>query len=145
MPTPPIETVLETCLYVDDLAAAHSFYTEVLGLRCVEFDAERHLFLDLEPGNLLLFLATSSERGGDVRGQEIPPHGARGPGHIAFMMSAEGLELWQATLRAQHIDIESVVDWPQGGRSIYFRDPAGNSLELAERRIWNVVEEEPAE
>jgi len=29
-------------------------------------------------------------------------------------------------------------EWPQGGRSIYFRDPAGNSLEFAEPRIWRL-------
>ncbi|MGN6582964.1 MAG: glyoxalase/bleomycin resistance/extradiol dioxygenase family protein, partial [Rhizobiaceae bacterium] len=25
-----------------------------------------------------------------------------------------------------------------GGRSIYFRDPAGNSIEFAEPRIWGL-------
>ena len=26
--------------------------------------------------------------------------------------------------------------WPNGARSIYFRDPAGNSIEIAEPRLW---------
>ena len=34
--------------------------------------------------------------------------------------------------------IEQEVDWPRGGRSFYFRDPAGNSLELATPRIWGL-------
>ena len=27
-------------------------------------------------------------------------------------------------------------DWPNGARSLYFRDPAGNSVEIAEPRLW---------
>jgi catechol 2,3-dioxygenase-like lactoylglutathione lyase family enzyme len=27
-------------------------------------------------------------------------------------------------------------DWPNGAHSMYFRDPAGNSLEIAERALW---------
>ena len=34
--------------------------------------------------------------------------------------------------------IESEVTWPGGGTSIYFRDPAGNCLELAPGRIWGL-------
>jgi catechol 2,3-dioxygenase-like lactoylglutathione lyase family enzyme len=34
--------------------------------------------------------------------------------------------------------IEAEVEWPKGGRSIYFRDPSGNSLEFAESKIWNL-------
>ncbi|MGO7704721.1 glyoxalase/bleomycin resistance/extradiol dioxygenase family protein, partial [Rhizobium ruizarguesonis] len=32
----------------------------------------------------------------------------------------------------------SEVHWPNGGRSIYFRYPAGNSLECAEAKIWGI-------
>jgi predicted enzyme related to lactoylglutathione lyase len=39
------------------------------------------------------------------------------------------------------VAIEKIVDWPGGGRSLYFRDPAGNSLELATPRIWGIGEE----
>lgn len=140
MEPPPLGPVLETCLYVDDLAAARSFYRDILGLRCLEFDRERHAFFDLEPGNLLLFRATASEVGGEVAGQTIPPHGARGPGHVAFTVAAELVDPWRAWLEASDVAIESEVDWPQGGRSLYFRDPAGNSLELAEARIWRPIE-----
>ena len=30
------------------------------------------------------------------------------------------------------------VTWPNGARSIYFRDPAGNSLECAEPGLWSI-------
>jgi catechol 2,3-dioxygenase-like lactoylglutathione lyase family enzyme len=39
---------------------------------------------------------------------------------------------------SEGVAVESEVAWPQGGRSIYFRDPAGNSLECAEARIWGI-------
>jgi len=34
--------------------------------------------------------------------------------------------------------IEADFTWPGGGRSIYFRDPAGNAIEFAEPRIWGL-------
>ncbi len=39
-------------------------------------------------------------------------------------------------LRDRGIELEREVDWPQGGRSIYVRDPAGNSVELVEGDLW---------
>jgi hypothetical protein len=36
------------------------------------------------------------------------------------------------------VAIESDFAWPGGGRSLYFRDPAGNSLEFAEPAIWHL-------
>jgi hypothetical protein len=37
------------------------------------------------------------------------------------------------------VAIEADFEWPKGGRSIYFRDPAGNSVEFAEPRIWGLA------
>jgi catechol 2,3-dioxygenase-like lactoylglutathione lyase family enzyme len=69
----------------------------------------------------------------------VPPHGAHGQGHLCFRAAADEIDEWAARLTAAGVDIESVVEWPKGGRSIYFRDPAGNSLEFAEARIWGMV------
>ncbi|NIP69415.1 MAG: glyoxalase/bleomycin resistance/extradiol dioxygenase family protein, partial [Planctomycetales bacterium] len=52
--------------------------------------------------------------------------------------SAEEIDGWVDHLTSHRVEIESAFDWPQGGRSIYFRDPAGNSLEFAEPRIWGL-------
>ena len=30
------------------------------------------------------------------------------------------------------------IHWPRGGASLYLRDPAGNSVELAPGKIWNL-------
>ena len=42
-------------------------------------------------------------------------------------------------LEAKGVAIEADFEWPGGGRSIYFRDPAGNCLEFAEPRIWKLA------
>jgi catechol 2,3-dioxygenase-like lactoylglutathione lyase family enzyme len=34
------------------------------------------------------------------------------------------------------VAIEADFRWPNGARSIYVRDPAGTSVELAERPLW---------
>jgi catechol 2,3-dioxygenase-like lactoylglutathione lyase family enzyme len=72
----------------------------------------------------------------EVDGAPIPMHGARGDGHLAFRVTEPELDAWRARLAEAGVAIESEVAWPGGGRSIYFRDPAGNSLELAMRELW---------
>jgi catechol 2,3-dioxygenase-like lactoylglutathione lyase family enzyme len=76
----------------------------------------------------------------------VPAHGAEGPGHACFAVAEDEMDGWKARLAAAGIAIEHEQDWPRGGRSFYFRDPAGNSLELATPRIWglpDVAEEVP--
>ena len=43
---------------------------------------------------------------------------------------------WLERLETLHIAIESRVDWPRGGHSIYFRDSDGRSVELATPGTW---------
>lgn len=127
------QRVLETCLYVDDLEAAEKFYGEVLGCELHSRMAGRHVFFRCGDGMLLLFRPQASEMGHESK---APAHGAYGPGHLAFAASAGELEEWMRRLQAAGVPIETVIEWPAGGRSFYFRDPAGNSLEFAEPRIW---------
>jgi catechol 2,3-dioxygenase-like lactoylglutathione lyase family enzyme len=56
--------------------------------------------------------------------------------HLAFAVTTETLAEWEDRLRLHGIEIESHVQWPGGGRSVYFRDPAGHSLELATPGTW---------
>jgi len=53
-------------------------------------------------------------------------------------INADEIAGWKAHLEAKKIAIESEFEWPQGGRSIYIRDPSGNSIEFAEPRIWGL-------
>ncbi len=127
--------VLETCLYVDDLGRAEAFYRDVLGLTVLARAPERHVFFRCEGAVFLLFDPdATAEADGD-----IPPHGARGPGHVAFAAAEDALPRWRAHLQAAGVEIEAEVAWPQGGRSLYFRDPDGNSIELASPRIWGLA------
>jgi catechol 2,3-dioxygenase-like lactoylglutathione lyase family enzyme len=70
----------------------------------------------------------------------VPPHGARGAGHVAFRVPAAALEAWRARLTAAGVAIEAEIAWPRGGRSLYVRDPAGNSVELGTAAIWGLPE-----
>lgn len=48
-------SVLESCLYVDDLEAAHAFYRQVIGLELFLRDPSRHLFFRCGEGMFLVF------------------------------------------------------------------------------------------
>ena len=131
--------ILESALYVSDLDEAERFYGEVLGLRRIAKVEGRHVFFRCGAGVLLLFNpeATREPPSADAR-LPVPPHGTKGEGHLCFAASAEELEEWRRHLQAAGVGIEAELEWPQGGRSIYFRDPFGNSLEFAEPRIWGL-------
>ena len=129
----PIDRVLETILYVDDLDAAERFYGEVLGLELDSRKDGRFVFFKCGPAMLLLF-----EPGAAATGRTVPAHGAHGPGHACFAVAEDALPAWRSRLTAAGVAIEQEVTWPRGGRSFYFRDPAGNSLELATPRIWGL-------
>jgi catechol 2,3-dioxygenase-like lactoylglutathione lyase family enzyme len=73
-----------------------------------------------------------------VKAGDVPTHGARGPGHVAFAVVEGDFDSWLTRLAEAEVKIEAAVDWPTGGRSIYFRDPAGNSVEFAPRNIWEI-------
>jgi hypothetical protein len=36
------------------------------------------------------------------------------------------------------VSIESVVTWPRGGTSLYFRDPNDHLLELITPGVWSI-------
>lgn len=54
----------------------------------------------------------------------------RRPGHFAFWIDAADVEAWQSRLESEGVALESVVTWPGGAKSLYFRDPDGNLVEL---------------
>ncbi|MEM9269351.1 MAG: lactoylglutathione lyase [Pseudomonadota bacterium] len=67
----------------------------------------------------------------------VPPHGATGPGHVAFgVKNSAELDQWKTRLEHHALDIEQEITWPNGARSLYLRDPAQNSVEIAETRLW---------
>jgi catechol 2,3-dioxygenase-like lactoylglutathione lyase family enzyme len=132
--------ILETVLYAKDLAATETFYRDVLGLEAFVSVAGRHLFYRCGDQMLLIFNpeATSIPPAPDAL--PVPPHGAEGPGHVCFRASAAEIDTWVSRLRSKGVAVEADFVWPGGGRSIYFRDPAGNCLEFAEPRIWKLAQ-----
>lgn len=137
--------ILESALYVTDLDAAVAFYGGVMGLEKIAAVANRHAFFKCGEGVLLLFNAEAT-RQPPAPGAKlpVPPHGASGQGHLCFAATAGEIDGWKARLEAAGVTVEADFHWPakkgqeKGGRSIYFRDPSGNSLEFAEPKIWDL-------
>lgn len=131
--------ILESALYVTDLDAAESFYGGILGLERIAKVGGRHVFFRCGSGVILLFNAEATKipPPSDAR-LPVPPHGTVGQGHLCFAASADEIESWRTRLVELGVEIEADFHWPAGGRSIYFRDPSGNSLEFAEPKIWNL-------
>ena len=127
--------ILETILYADDIAAMRRFYEEVIGLTCIMEAEGRQAFFRC--GSQMLLIFNPAVTSAQTAGKGVPPpHGARGTGHVCFSASTEEIEQWQKRLTAHNIKIEAEMDWKGRGRSFYFRDPAGNSIEFAQPRIW---------
>lgn len=131
--------VLETVLYARDLAAAEDFYGRVLGLELHAKAEGRHLFFKLAGQMLLVFNPAATQKPSRAP-LPVPPHGTEGQGHVCFAAGASDLDGWHRRLGDMGIAIEADFEWPSGGRSIYVRDPAGNSVEFAEPRIWGFSE-----
>ncbi len=131
---PQIVAVVETSLYANDLQRAEAFYRDVLGLTHVSSEAGRHVFFRAGPASMLLIFHAAATLAGD----KLPAHGSSGPGHVALGIAAEDLSAWRDRLAEHDVAVEQEVQWPRGGRSLYFRDPAGNLLELLTPGLWGL-------
>lgn len=124
----PLTGILETVLYCtsDTEEATRCFYEDVLRLPRVSKWAYR-----LGPQLFLLFNAEES------RMQDSPPaHGASGSGHICFSVLPAGYEAWKSHLREHDVELVEEIEWSRGVLSFYFKDPAGNVLEIANGDMW---------
>jgi catechol 2,3-dioxygenase-like lactoylglutathione lyase family enzyme len=134
---PALGGVLETALFVEEVARATRFYRELFGFEVLA-QSERLCALNVKPAQVLLLF----QRGGSLDDIRLPggvvPGGmdAQGRSHMAFAIAAEHLESWKQWLQQNAVAIESTVLWERGGTSLYFRDPDGNLLELATPGLW---------
>jgi len=129
-----IKAIIETAIYVADLNVTEAFYRTILGLTMIAKEPGHHVFFQVgEASVLLAFIADTT-----LKGDHLPPHGAKGPGHFALGIDANDLDAWRQRLKVNGIAIEQTVEWPRGGKSIYFRDPAGNLVELISPGIWGL-------
>ena len=134
---PVLAGIVETALIVEETQRAADFYRRLLGLEAM-FQSDRLSVLDAGPKQVLLLF----RRGALLEDLETPggtiPGGmdATGRSHMAFAIPADQFDAWRRWLERNAIAVESVVKWPRGGKSLYFRDPDGNLLELARPGVW---------
>ena len=129
---PKTEGILESSLYVDDVARSVQFYEKIFGFRVISDFGERGRAMQAgTPQVLLLFTKNGS------RSIQSPHHGD-GELHIAFAIRAEELTVWEAWLAKNGIAVEEKRTWELGGQSIYFRDPDRHLIELATPGVWSI-------
>lgn len=133
---PTIQGIHETVLYGDDVPALAAFYGEVLGLRAIGTTDALSAALRMPPGGGDAVLLLFNPKLASAPGRGVPSHGAVGAGHIAFRVAPGTLAEWREHFVRLALPIELERGWNRGGRSIYVRDPAGNSVELVEGEVW---------
>jgi catechol 2,3-dioxygenase-like lactoylglutathione lyase family enzyme len=130
--------VLESGIYVDDVARSAEFYCRIFGFERLEGDgrfcalsvAGRQVFLIFMKGGTLAPM--------QLPGGVLPPHDGSGRQHFAFSVPEADLAAWETKLAENGVAIESHVNWPRGGKSIYFRDPDGHLAELITPGCWAI-------
>jgi len=131
-----VNGILETALTVADVPHSAEFYERLFGF-CKVLDSERLVAFNIASRNvLLLFQAGATSEPLDTVGGVIPPHVGAGNSHLAFAIDAHAMQAWEEQLQSRGIAIESIVDWPGGARSLFFRDPDGHLIELATPGLW---------
>lgn len=136
---PRLDRIVETALYVDDMARSRAFYVDVLGYEPL-LESARLLALSVAGVSvLLLFQRGATNEPLATPGGVVPPHGSTGVQHVAFAVpSRQILDQWTARLESHGVAIESRVRWQRGGESIYVRDPDGHSIELITPGLWAI-------
>jgi catechol 2,3-dioxygenase-like lactoylglutathione lyase family enzyme len=129
---PKSDGILESSLYVEDVAASARFYERVFGFPVVTDFAPRGCALRTGARQVLLLF----RKGASVATSS--PHDGKGELHVAFAISAADLTEWDAWLAENGIAVEERTTWPRGGQSLYFRDPDRHLLEIATPGVWPV-------
>jgi catechol 2,3-dioxygenase-like lactoylglutathione lyase family enzyme len=127
---PAVTGILETALYVSDVARSRQFYEELFGFRTVA-EGARLTALAVRAGQVLLLCRKQASAG---LGNSA--HDGDGRLHLAFAVPAADLTAWDARLAERGIAIIERKSWDLGGRSLYFRDPDGHLVELATPGVW---------
>ena len=144
-PTPDLNGVVETTLFVEDLLPASAFYEQILGLQKVKASDTGCVLRVADQRYLILALRKAAQMQNKTpSGDLLPPcalpqHDGRGPGHIAFGVSSGTLDSWRTRLEKYDVEILSEATWESGARSLYFRDPDGHMIELATPGIWEAA------
>ncbi|MFL6391927.1 MAG: VOC family protein [Nitrososphaeraceae archaeon] len=134
---------METCIYSSDLVKMKDFYIDILGLEFVSEEKDRHVFLKAGQSMLLIFNPnkTLANDMANTSSAQLPTHGAFTPPsiiHFALEIEKQNYDNAKYMLNEKSIKIEKEVIWEKGSDSIYFRDPAGNLVEIITPGSWPV-------
>ena len=123
-PLRAIRSLDYTILFARDLPAMRKFYAEVM-----HFDVYHELagnWIEFRVGANILALA----KPGLIVPDQPPPPGAASV-QLAFRVRREEVDAAEAALRADGVSIVSpATDQRWGHRTMFFRDPDGNLLEI---------------
>jgi catechol 2,3-dioxygenase-like lactoylglutathione lyase family enzyme len=129
---PKTQGILESSLYVSDVARSARFYRETFGFGVMTEFGERGCAMNAGARQVLLLFKKGASRAIQS------PHDGDGELHLAFAIAAAELTSWEAWLAERGIAIEEKKKWELGGWSLYFRDPDRHLLELATPGTWPV-------
>jgi catechol-2,3-dioxygenase len=119
------------------------FYINILGLEFVSEEKDRHVFIKAGQSMLLIFnpnKTLANDAANDI-GTKLPIHGAFAPPsiiHFALEIDKQNYDNAKRMLNERNIKIEKEITWGKCTNSIYFRDPAGNLVEIITPGSWPV-------
>ena len=129
---PKSEGVLESSLYVNDVAGSARFYEKIFGFRMISDFGERGCAMQAGSRQVLLLFKKGASR------HIQSPHDGDGELHIAFAIPASELSSWEAWLAENGIAVEERRTCELGGVSVYFRDPDRHLIEIATPGVWSI-------
>ena len=127
---PKTKGILESSLYVSDVARSVRFYRETFGFDVITDFGERGCAMNAGARQVLLLFKKGASRAIQS------PHDGDGELHLAFAIASAELARWETWLEERGIAIEEKKKWELGGWSLYFRDPDRHLLELATPGTW---------
>jgi lactoylglutathione lyase len=117
-----LQTLDYVVLLCADIGKTKAFYHEVLGLQVKRDWGD---WIELRLGSVLL---TLRPRG---RSYDGPERKESAGVQLAFRVAPSEVETWYRALLQKHVEIlEPPRDWDYGHRTLFFRDPEGNILEI---------------
>jgi catechol 2,3-dioxygenase-like lactoylglutathione lyase family enzyme len=117
-----LHTLDYVILLCEDLRRMKAFYHEILGF---PIGRDWEDWIELRAGAVLL---TLRPRGRPYDGQAAP--GSAGV-QLAFRVEPEEVQQWYEELIAKDVEIlDSPLDQDYGHRTLFFKDPEGNILEI---------------
>jgi catechol 2,3-dioxygenase-like lactoylglutathione lyase family enzyme len=129
---PKTEGILESSLYVHNVARSARFYEKIFGFQVITDFGERGCALKAGIHQVLLLFAKNGSRAMQT------PHYGDGELHVAFAIGTGELTTWEDWLAENDIAVEEKRSWELGGQSIYFRDPDRHLIEIATPGVWSI-------